>query len=70
MKKMNDAKSFLLSKTLWGIVISALGSILPKVGLMPFTEAGAGEVAGMIVTVLGGLFAIYGRVAAQKAIKK
>lgn len=67
--KMNDAKSFLLSKTLWGILISAAGAILPKIGLMPFTDAGADEMAGLIVTILGAIFAVYGRIVAQKPLK-
>ncbi len=66
---MNDPKSFLLSKTLWGVVISMVAMIAPQLGLSPFSE---GDVAGLtenIVAFLGAALAIYGRITAKKRIK-
>ena len=61
---MEDVKSFILSKTIWGVVITALGSFLNTKGFDTGMLAG---LDGEIVTVLGAVLAIYGRV---KAVKK
>ena len=66
---MNDPKSFLLSKTLWGVVISMVAMFAPKLGFSPFSE---GDVAGLtenIVALLGAALAIFGRITAKKKIK-
>jgi hypothetical protein len=61
---MEDVKSFVLSKTIWGVVITALGSFLNTKG---FDTGVLNGLDGEIVTVLGAVLAIYGRV---KAVKK
>ena len=61
---MDDVKSFILSKTIWGVVITALGSFLNTNGFDTGMLAG---LDGEIVTILGAVLAIYGRV---KAVKK
>lgn len=61
---MDDVKSFILSKTIWGVVITALGSFMHSKGL---DASGLTGMDGEIVTVLGAVLAIYGRV---KAVKK
>lgn len=64
---MNETKSILLSKTVWGVIIGVLGILLPKFGLMPLDDAAADMLAGEIVSAIGALLAIYGRI---KAVKK
>ena len=65
-----EMKSFLMSKTIWGAVIAVLPAIA---GLFGYTVTGgdATEAAGhanAIVTAIGGMLAIYGRVTATAKI--
>lgn len=67
---MDNIKSFLASKTIWGAVIAVLPAVA---GLFGYTVTGgdATDAAGhanAIVTAIGGLLAIYGRVTATKRI--
>ena len=68
---MNDVKSFVASKTIWGAGIAILPQLLSLFGL----EISAADAEGIVshvdavVTAVGGLLAIYGRVTAKKAIR-
>ncbi|MBT3139987.1 hypothetical protein KL867_02895 [Ruegeria litorea] len=71
-KPMNDVKSFLASKTIWGAVIAVAPTVLGMLGLN-VTGADAAEAAqhvNAIITAAGGLLVVYGRVKATKAIGK
>ncbi|MFH1033610.1 MAG: hypothetical protein V1806_03810 [Pseudomonadota bacterium] len=63
-----NSKSFLASKTMWGILIMALGR--PALGQMgiDLNDQEAQEIAGWIVTALGGGLAIWGRLSAKKTL--
>jgi hypothetical protein len=63
-----QTKSFLLSKTLWGIVVSAAAAILGRyVPALtdPTTQAG---IADQLVTLAGAALAIYGRCTATQPL--
>jgi len=67
---MNDVKSFIESKTIWG---AAIAVVPPLANLFGYTVTGAdvAQVTGSIdsvVTAVGGLLAVFGRVTATKAI--
>jgi len=66
---MNDAKNFLLSKTIWGVLISLAGVAMSKFGLTPFDEATSQALAGEIVTLVGAVVAVIGRITAQTSLK-
>ncbi|WP_372570349.1 hypothetical protein [Ruegeria jejuensis] len=67
---MTDVKSFLTSKTVWGAIIA----ILPQLALIfgfQFTEADAADLqekVSAIISALGGIYAMYGRVVAKEQI--
>ena len=62
-----DNKIFLKSKTVWGVIVMALPVILPLFGVNIDTSAigGAGD---QILTAVGAILAIYGRVKASGGI--
>jgi hypothetical protein len=62
---VNGTKNLLASKTFWGAVVSILGAIAPTVG--PAIGVQPGE-WGQIMTGIGAVVAIYGRIVAQKQI--
>jgi uncharacterized membrane protein len=67
---MNDVKSFLKSKTIWGAAITVAPSVA---GLFGYTITGAdvataNDAINSIVTAVGSLLAIYGRVTARARI--
>lgn len=62
---MEEVKSMLSSKTIWGALIAVVGALLGAFGLE------ASSLTGMdseIVTFVGSALAIYGRIAAVKKI--
>lgn len=64
------SKSFLKSKTIWGAVIAVAPAVASMIGLS-LSSADASEAVthlDSIVTAVGGLIVIYGRVTATKAI--
>ena len=68
----DDVKSMLLSKTLWGVLIAALPTVLSlfgyKVGdVVAFTEA-SNLILDNAVALGGSALAIYGRIVATKAL--
>ena len=68
---MDEVKSFLASKTIWGAVIAILPQLLALFGLQ-ISAADAQGIAGhadTIVSAVGGLLAIYGRVTAKTALR-
>ena len=60
---MHDTKNILLSKTVWGVVLTLVAVFLPKLGYSLDEATGAGFV-DEIVVLLTAAFAIYGRVKA------
>lgn len=66
-----NSKKWYASKTLWG---AALASVAGLAGLFGYTVspddvANIEQAAVSIVSIVGGLVAAYGRIAATKAIK-
>lgn len=69
---MTEVKSLLKSKTLWGIVVSALAFFAGKYFNVEISEMEQAEIVDLLVTlaVSGGLlFAAFGRVVANKKLK-
>ena len=73
IKSMNpEIKATFASKTLWGVVIAALPTILALFGfkiadLSAFTE-NAGNIVDGLTTLIGSALAIYGRFKATTAL--
>ncbi len=65
---MDGVKSFLFSKTLWGLFIMVFGIVAPKLGLVPFTSGEASEVVAMFIDLIGLGWAIIGRFTAKKSL--
>ena len=67
-----EIKSMFVSKTLWGIVIAALPSVLGMFHLhitdAAAFAAGAQDVVDTIITLSGSVFAAYGRFKATTAL--
>lgn len=67
-----ETKSILASKTLWGVLIAALPTVLGLFGLhvtdaAQFT-ADAGQIVDQVITLAGSVLAVYGRVKATAAL--
>ena len=69
---MNETKSLLQSKTLWGLVISLLPTVLGLFHLhvtdAAAFAAGAQDIVDTVVTLGGAVFAAYGRIKATAAL--
>lgn len=66
MALSDETKSFLTSKTIWGAVVAIAGAALSAFNL---DVTGLNGIDGDIITVVGGVIAIWGRVTAVKKIK-
>ena len=68
---MDESKSFLLSKTLWGIVIAVLGAWAQAKGvsIAPETLGELDTLIGAAVSTIGAIIAIIGRVAATQSLR-
>ncbi|MGE7371026.1 hypothetical protein ACQKKX_18465 [Neorhizobium sp. NPDC001467] len=67
---MDGMKAWYQSKTVWGALIAIAASLLQMTGLT-IDDATQGEIADLAVTAvgaIGGLLAIYGRIAARTEI--
>jgi uncharacterized membrane protein len=64
---MNESKSIFLSKTFWGLVLTALGPLLGKAGVS-MTDADAQQAIEAAVTVAGLVLGVWGRVSARKQV--
>lgn len=68
---MNDTKSWLASRTVWGGIVAVLAAVAGLFGL-PIDAGTQAQLIETLVAVaggVGGLLAIWGRVKADKAIK-
>lgn len=61
---MKDVKSWIKSKTIWGVIIALSPLFSDKLGF------DIGATATDILELIGSAFAIYGRVTAKTEIKK
>ncbi len=61
-----ETKNLLQSKTVWGALVAVIGAIMSAFG---FDTGILQGIDGEVVTLIGGILAIYGRVAAVKKIK-
>ena len=68
---MDESKSFLLSKTLWGVVIAVLGAWAQAKGvsIAPETLGELDQLIGAAVSTIGAIIAIIGRVMASKPLR-
>lgn len=63
-------KTLLTSKTIWGLVFLAVGSITGRaVEVDDATLQQVCDIAALLFEIGGGLFAVYGRIVANKEIK-
>ncbi|MGR9413735.1 hypothetical protein GR211_22160 [Rhizobium leguminosarum] len=67
---MNDVKGILQSKTIWGLIIAALGTLLNKYGyeVSALDQAALVDQIALVMQVVGWLVAFYGRIRATKVI--
>jgi hypothetical protein len=68
---MNGYKSILTSKTFWGAVVAVYAAVFPSHVAYLLSLFGVTDqmmLAAKIVSVLGGVFSIYGRIAAKKLV--
>lgn len=63
---MDGIKNFLMSKTIWGALVAAIGAFMSASG---FETTSLNGFDGELVTLFGSIFAMYGRVKAVKKIK-
>lgn len=67
---MNGVKSLLASKTIWGLIIAALGFLAQLLGFT-VTEADTTSLSQIITNLMEGvgmLIALWGRISATKTI--
>ena len=64
---MNETKSFLLSKTLWGVAIAVIGAWAQAKGvsIAPETLGQLDQLIGALVSTAGAIIAVFGRVFAS-----
>jgi len=63
---MEEAKSFLLSRTMWGLFLALVGAGMDRLG---FETSSLNGLDGDFVSLLGIAFAAYGRFKAVKKLK-
>jgi hypothetical protein len=64
---MNDVKGILLSKTFWGIVLMLLAKFVPH--LAGISAEDVVEVVSAVLTAVGAVVALIGRITAKATIK-
>lgn len=66
-----DSKFFLASKTIWGLIIAALPTLAPLVGLSLTADDASmlGSHVDGVIQAAGFLLALWGRVKADKPLK-
>lgn len=72
-----ESKKWYASKTLWGVILSAVGKVVGAIFGFEMTETGVAELTDMVVALVsfgvsfvGDALAWYGRVKADKKIGK
>lgn len=69
---MDGVKSILMSKTIWGVIVSIVGKLAALAGYT-ITEGDEQELValvGLLASAVGDAYAVYGRVKATKAIAR
>jgi len=65
---METNKAWYKSKTIWGSIVAILALVAGAFGYSVGQEAQA-EIVSAVIGVVGGLFAIYGRIKAVESVK-
>ena len=67
---MNDVKGLLTSKTVWGVIVMLVGTLLGmSQEAQAATTADVMVIVQAVVQIIGAAMAIYGRVMASKRIQ-
>lgn len=68
---MEEFKSAIASKTIWGGLIAILASVASLFGyqVMPEAQSAVVDLAATVGSAVGGVIAIYGRVTATQKIR-
>lgn len=64
---MQEVKSFLKSKTIWGVVLMVLGSVFGY-NVPEGLDKEVADIAATLVNAFGAILAVYGRFKADKKI--
>lgn len=68
---MTEQKQWFMSKTVWGVLVMLLSTILGSTGL-PLSAEVQSDIVDLVmqaITIGGGALAVYGRVTAKAEIK-
>lgn len=67
---MEEVKSVLASKTVWGGILAVLAAVAGFLGytVTPADQVALMEIGAAVVGAVGGVLAIYGRIVATKRI--
>lgn len=64
---MGEVKSFVTSKTIWGVVLMVIGSIFGY-NIPEGVDQEIANIASTVAEAVGAVLAVYGRIAANKKI--
>lgn len=64
---MTEAKSFLASKTLWGVLLMVAGSVL-GFNVPEGVDQELANISSTVLEAVGAILAIYGRLKAEKKL--
>jgi len=69
---MDGSKTWYRSKTVWGALIAVTASMLQVTGvdLTPDVQSDLADLAVVFAGIIGGALSIYGRIAADTAIRR
>lgn len=69
---MEDTKKWYMSKSVWGGMIAVVAAVAGAFGYMlsPEDQASLTDAAVVVAGAVGGVLAVYGRVKAEKMVKK
>ena len=61
-------KNFLMSKTVWGLILAMVSAILPKFGIQTIPEDAAADIINQLLAVIGAVLILVGRIKAQSKL--